>query len=95
MSDFTHKNFDFNEPGHEWNAVVSFKDDQPIEVGIYVWKVDSPWEKTMEEDLSRVLGYKVKMSNMYVGNGHGGADLKKVENNDSNQEHQGCNHGCP
>ena len=79
MSDITHKDFDFREPGHEWNATVFFQDDLPIEVSVYVWKLDGTWETTMEEDLEKVLGYKVKISGMCTGNGHGGGKLTKVE----------------
>ena len=95
MAETSQKEFRFDEPGHEWVATVVFVDGEPVEVLVYVWKLDSPWETNMEKDLAKVLGYKVKISDMYVGNGHGSGDLTRVRADDSDKEHKGCDHGCP
>lgn len=76
----TYKNYDFKEgPGKEGSACISFVDGIPMYLNWYIWNLDHEW---MMCQIETDLGMKIKLSNYTGGNGHCGADIEilKEEN---------------
>ena len=77
----TRKDLEFNGgKGKEGAATIIFLDGQPVYLNWYIWDLNHEW---MIQQVELELGGKIKLSNWSGGNGHEGADLEMVKENDT------------
>lgn len=73
----TIKDLSFNGgKGKEGSATITFLDGIPVYLNFYIWDLDLGW---MKEQVEQELGAKIILSNWSGGNGHMGAELEIVK----------------
>jgi hypothetical protein len=65
--------------GKEGSATIIFLDGVPVYLNIWIWDLDLDWAIGQVE---QELGSKIVLSNWSGGNGHEGADLELVKENE-------------
>ena len=75
-----HYKYNKDTQNHAWDCDILFINEEPISMGFYIWNLgdSDKWEEVMAADISEDLGYKVEISGINSGNGHGGAKIRKL-----------------
>jgi hypothetical protein len=80
-SRITIKDLEFNGgKGKEGSATITFLNGVPVYLNWYIWDLDHAW---MIQQVEQELGAKIKLFNLSGGNGHEGADLEVLKNDNT------------